>query len=94
MTARALLTLAQHGEDSGIYEHINAYTNNAGLLGTLLGALSAAAEEAPERAAAARQVWPSVVRHVLELHSRGQVEFRDEFHGERAAGRTRAQHCV
>ena len=53
-----------------------------------------AAEETPERAAVAQRVWPSVVRHVLALYHRGQVAFREEFHGEKGAGRTRTQHRV
>ena len=82
--ARALLTLAQHGDDTAIYEHINAYADNSALLGNLLYALSAAAEETPDCAATARRIWPSVVRHVLDLHSRGHVKFPEDFHGEMA----------
>ena len=84
VSARALLTLAQHGEDVAIYEHISAYADNSALLGNLLYALSAAAEETPDCAAAARRIWPSVVRHVLDLHNRGHVQFRNDFHGEMA----------
>ena len=84
VSARALLMLAQHGDDTAIYEHINAYADNSALLGNLLYALSAAAEETPDCAATARRIWPSVVRHVLDLHSRGQVKFREDFHGEMA----------
>ena len=84
VSARALLTLAQHGDDEAIYEHINAYTHNSALLASLLCALSAAAEETPDRAATARRIWPSVVRHVLDLHSRGHVKFRTDSHGDMA----------
>ena len=84
VSARALLTLAQDKDDTDIYEHINAYAGNSALLGNLLYALSAAAEETPDRAATARRIWPSVVRHVLYLHSRGQVKFPEDFHGEMA----------
>ena len=45
VSARALLTLAQNGDDAGIYQHIDAYANIPALLGTMLSALSAAAEE-------------------------------------------------
>ena len=51
VSARALLTLAEHGDDAAIYQHIDAYANNAALLDNLLRALSAAAEETPSRAA-------------------------------------------
>ena len=84
VSARALLTLAQHGDDAAIYEHIDAYADNSALLGNLLYALSAAAEETPDCGATARRVWPSVVRHVLDLHNRGHVQFRRDFHGEMA----------
>ena len=84
VSARALLTLAQHGGDEAIYEHIDAYALNPALLGNLLYALSAAAEETPDRAVTARRIWPSVVQHVLDLHSRGQIEFPEDFHGEMA----------
>ena len=47
VSARALLTLARDADDAVIYEHIDAYADNSALLGNLLRALSAAAEEAP-----------------------------------------------
>ena len=68
VSARALLTLAEHGDDAAIYEHIDAYADNSDLLRTLLRALSAAAEETPARAATARRIWPNVIRHVLALN--------------------------
>lgn len=76
VSARALLTLAQHGDDTAIYEFIDAYADNLALLSNLLLALAAAAEETPKRAEVARRVWPGVVGHVLDLHGREHVEFR------------------
>ena len=84
VSARALLTLAQHGDDTSIYKFIDAYADRLALLSNLLYALPAAAEETPDRAAAARRIWPGVVRHVLDLHGRGHVEFRKYFYGEMA----------
>ena len=84
VSARAMLTLAQHGDDTAIYAHIDAYADNATHLSNLLRALSAAAEETPERAEVARQVWPSVIRHVLELHNNGHTPFQEKFYGEMA----------
>ena len=55
VSARALLTLAKDGDDTAMYEHIDAYADNSGLLDNLLRALSAAAEETPDRAATARR---------------------------------------
>lgn len=84
VSARALLTLAQHGDDTAIYEFIDAYADNVALLSNLLRALAAAAEETPERAEVARQVWPGVVRHVLPLLGSGNVKLRRDFYGEMA----------
>ena len=84
VSARALLTLAQHGDDTPLYEYINAYADNAALLSNLLCGLSAAAEETPDRAAAARRIWPSVIRHVLELHNNGHTPFQKNYYGEMA----------
>ena len=74
VSARALLTLAEHGDDAAIYEHIDAFAENWTLLGTLLRALSAAAEETPDRATTASRIWPSIVRHVLALHESRQSD--------------------
>ena len=82
MSARALLTLARSGDDTAIYEQIDAYADNSALLGSLLRALSATAEETPDRAAAARRIWPSVIRHVLDLHNVGHTPFQGEFYGD------------
>ena len=82
--ARALLTLATRGDDSAVCEHINAYADNPALLGALLRALSAAAEEATEHAATARRIWPKVVRHVLKLNDSGHTLFRDHDYGDTA----------
>ena len=84
VSARALLTLAQHGDDTAIYEFIDAYAGNMALLSNLLLALAAAAEETPKRAEVARQVWPGVVRHVLTLFGSGSVKSRRDFYGEMA----------
>ena len=84
VSARALLTLAQHGEDALLYEHINAYADNSALLYGLLRALSAAAEETPDRASTARRIWPSVIRHVLDLHNNGLMAFEKGVYGDLA----------
>ena len=84
VSARALLTLARDGDDAAIYEHLDAYADNSALLGNLLRALSAAAEETPDRAATARRIWPVVVRHVLELNQSGHTPFRDVYYGDMA----------
>ena len=84
VSARALLTLAGRGEDALLYEHINAFAGNSALLGDLLRALSAAAGEAPDRAATARRMWPNVIRQVLDLHNTGRTRFQEGLFGELA----------
>ncbi len=84
VSARALLTLARNANDAAIYEHIDAYADNSALLANLLGALSSAAEETPDRAATARRIWPNVVRHVLQLNQSGHKPFAEANYGEMA----------
>ena len=84
VSARALLTLAEHRDDAAIYSHIDAYAENSALLRNLLRSLSAAAEETPDRAATARRIWPNVVRHVLQLNDSGHAPFQDRHYGDMA----------
>ncbi len=83
VSARALLTLAEDGDDSAMYEHIDAYADSSALLGALLRALAAAAEETPRRAETARRIWTGVMRHVLESGVKETAVFRDRYHGVR-----------
>ena len=71
MSARALLTLAAHGDDGPLHEQIDAYSNSPALLSKLLQALSAAGEEAENRASTARRVWPSIVGQVVDMPNAG-----------------------
>ena len=80
--ARALLALAEHGDDKALHKHLDAYADNSELLGKLLRALSAAAEEAPRRAATASRIWPKVIRHVLNLDNAGHTPFRGHHFGD------------
>ena len=82
VSARAALTLARNGDDTDIYAHIDAYADNPALLGKLLCALSAAAEETPDRAATARRIWSSLIRHVLELSESGHALFQGGDYGD------------
>ena len=84
VSARALLTLAQRGDDSTIHEHIDAFSGNSALLDTLLRALSAAAEETQDRASTARRIWPKVVRHVLDLLGSVHAPVQDDHYGNMA----------
>jgi len=82
--ARALLTVAANHDDEMLFEHLNAYADNATLLSTFLHALSATAEESPRRAATARRIWPPVVARVLGLEESGHAPFRDRYSGDQA----------
>lgn len=84
VSARALLTLAEDGDDTAIYEQIDAYANNSTLLGKMLRSLSAAAEETLDRAATAKRIWPDLMQYVLDLHGSGHALFSDSYHGEGA----------
>ena len=75
IAARALLTIAVDGDDAPIYQHIDAYAGNSGLLSTFLRALSAAAEESADRSATAARMWPSIVTYVIDLHETGHTPF-------------------
>ncbi|MEV5968146.1 hypothetical protein AB0L70_40645 [Kribbella sp. NPDC051952] len=66
-TARALLRLAGDDDLSALLKVVDAYSGDQELLASLLRALTAAAEETTESAAAGRRVWPRLVDHVLEL---------------------------
>ena len=84
MSARALLTLAEGGDDLPLYAHIDAFADDSTLLEHFLRALSAAGEETPQRAFTAKRLWPSVVRHVLDLRDSGHTPFADSYFGELA----------
>ena len=85
VSARALLTLAGDcGDATAICAHMDAYADNSELVCHLFQSLSAAAEETPELGATARRVWPSLVRHVLQLNRSGRTPFGGEYFGELA----------
>ena len=71
VAARALLTLDRDGRDAALSDFLDDYADSPRLLAKLVTAISAAGEESPERAAAAREVWPTLTRRVLELRSAG-----------------------
>ncbi len=84
IAARALLTIAAGGEETPIYEHIDAYADKSTLLSSLVRALSAAAEESPDRAATAARMWPSLMSHIIGLHESGHDALRGGDYGDYA----------
>ena len=81
---RSLLTLSATGDDTALYAHIDAYGDNPVLLGKLLRALSAAAEESPQLAVRARRIWPSITRHALALNETDRTPFDGSLDGDLA----------
>ena len=71
VAARALLTLNASDRDAMLTDFIDEYAHAPELLTKLIVAISAAGEESPRRAAAARQVWPNILRRVLGLWEAG-----------------------
>lgn len=65
ISARALLTLIENGDDELLYEHLDAFADRSDLLGAFVRALSAAAEESSHRAATTARLWPELVSRVL-----------------------------
>ena len=84
VSARALLTLAGDNDIDLLYEHIDACADNSAVLDNVLRALSAAAEETPDRAATAKHFWPDVVRRVIQLNEEGRTPFADRYYGDMA----------
>ena len=82
--ARSLLTLSTTGDDTAVYAHIAAYRDNPVLLGKLLRALSAAAEEIPHLAATARRIWPNIIQRVLALNETDRTPFDGSLDGDLA----------
>jgi hypothetical protein len=82
VTARALLNVAALGYDAPLHDQIAEYASNGPLLGGLLRALAAAAEETRSRADACGRLWPAVIRQVLELSRSGHQPFSDRYFGD------------
>ncbi|MFC9502669.1 hypothetical protein [Streptomyces sp. NPDC057002] len=82
IAARALLTVASTGEDAPVFQHLDAYADDATPLESFLCALSSAAEESADRAATARRMWPTVVARVIALQASGHTPFagRSDYH--------------
>ncbi|MES1243709.1 MAG: hypothetical protein ABUT39_19040 [Acidobacteriota bacterium] len=82
VVARALLAGAAHGSEDRLYESVEQYAENPGLLAELLQALAAAAEENRRLAEAARSVWPKVIDQVLGFidakHHKGGHRYLEE----------------
>ncbi|WP_153011629.1 hypothetical protein [Serinicoccus chungangensis] len=65
ISARALLTLIENGNDELLFEHLDAFADRSDLLGVFIRAVSAAGEESTSRASTAARIWPTLVSRVL-----------------------------
>ena len=84
VSARCLLTLAEHDDETALYDHVDAYADSSTRLYHLLCALSAAAEETPACAVTAQRIWPNVLHRVFELNNSGHAPFGDWQYGDMA----------
>jgi hypothetical protein len=79
VAARAVLDVAASGDTSMLFDQIDGYADDPRLLSEFLRALVAAGEESETRADAARQVWPLVLDHIVELVASGTCP-TDDYH--------------
>lgn len=84
VAARALLALATASDDQPLRDHLDAYSERGEYLNSLLRALAAAAEEDEDAAAAARDLWPSIIEQVLRFDPSGHELFSHRYFGEQA----------
>ncbi len=82
VTARAMLSLAATGDHATLREQIDAYADNGTQLGSLLRALSAAAEETPLAAQTARAIWPGIITQVTGFLTAGHQPFEHGYFGQ------------
>lgn len=83
ISARALLTRIENGDDGLLFEHLDAFADRSDLLGAFIRALSAAAEESSSRAATAARLWPELVSRVLS-YQKDHQPFDGRHYGEYA----------
>ncbi|GAB3805619.1 hypothetical protein GCM10028798_27790 [Humibacter antri] len=83
ISARALLTLIENGDDELLFEHLDAFADRSDLLGAFVRALSATAEESSRRAATTARLWPELVSRVLS-YQKDHQPFDGRHYGEYA----------
>ena len=65
--ARAVLAWASAGDQTALWKQIEGFADHVDSLRECLIALAAAAEETPDAAAAASEVWPQVIREGIRI---------------------------
>jgi len=83
ISARALLTLIENGDDGLLFEHLDAFADRSDLLGPFIRAVSAAAEESTSRASTAARLWPKLVSRVLG-YQKDHQPFDGRYYGDYA----------
>lgn len=82
VAARALLQrFANNGDPEPVFLHLDALRADSGLLSNFLHGLAAAGAESETLAEAARDLWPSVVRHSLGYANDDESPYRDRHWG-------------
>lgn len=67
--ARAVLAWASAGDQNALWKQIEGFADHVDSLHEFLSALAAAAEETPEAAATANEIWPQVIREGIRILS-------------------------
>ena len=65
--ARAILAWAANGDQAALWKQIEGFADHVDSLHECLQALAAAAEESPEAAATASEIWPQVIREGIRI---------------------------
>lgn len=86
VAARALLEVnAKNGDVRPVLEHLDVLRADAKLMSNFLHGLAAAGAESERLAEAARDIWPSLLRHALGYMSDDPSPYRDHHWGDWAA---------
>jgi hypothetical protein len=86
IVARALVdNFATHGDPQPLLRHLDALSVNAVNLSGILHGLAGAGAENPRRAAATREIWPTIFGHALAYASQDPNPYRARHWGDWAA---------
>lgn len=75
--ARALLFLSGHGESDSLFRELEGFIDRNDLLDEFMDAIGAAAEENPDAAATAIDIWPRIMDHAMNLMDLGHIPVGD-----------------
>ncbi|MGG7462815.1 hypothetical protein [Plantibacter sp. YIM 135347] len=75
--ARALLFLSSHGDSHSLFRQLEGFIDRNDLLDEFMDAIAAAAEETPNAAATAIDIWPRLMDHAMNLMDLGHIPVGD-----------------